>query len=62
MSILFVLLILTTWIVPPVKILRKAGYSGWWVLLWLVPLVNFICLWAFAFADWPSSAARKIHA
>jgi uncharacterized membrane protein YhaH (DUF805 family) len=42
---------------PIVKILHKAGYSGWWVLLYFVPLGAFIGLWVFAFADWP--ALRK---
>jgi hypothetical protein len=36
-----------------VSIVRKAGYSGWWVLLGLVPLVNLVMVFAFAFADWP---------
>jgi uncharacterized membrane protein YhaH (DUF805 family) len=55
---LIVLAVLATWIVPPVKILGKAGYSGWWVLLGFVPLVNLIALWIFAFADWPALAKR----
>jgi energy-coupling factor transporter transmembrane protein EcfT len=45
---LFVL-ILSGW----VKILSKAGYSGWWVLIGFVPVVNFIMLLIFAFSDWP---------
>jgi uncharacterized membrane protein YhaH (DUF805 family) len=40
-------------VIPTVKILRKAGYSGWWVLLWFIPVVNAIALWVFAFARWP---------
>lgn len=36
-----------------VRILHNAGYSGWWVLLAFVPLVNIIMIWVFAFADWP---------
>ncbi|MGD8429878.1 MAG: hypothetical protein PVH31_05700 [Ectothiorhodospiraceae bacterium] len=36
------------------RILGKAGYSGWWAILGLVPLVNVIMIWVFAFADWPS--------
>ncbi len=41
-------------IVPYVKIIRKAGYSGWWFLTAFVPLLNLVMLWAFAFADWPN--------
>jgi uncharacterized membrane protein YhaH (DUF805 family) len=43
------------------RVLRKAGYSGWWVLVMIVPVVNLIMLWVFAFSDWPalrSSASR----
>jgi uncharacterized membrane protein YhaH (DUF805 family) len=41
-----------------VRILNKAGYSGWWSLLMLVPLVNIVMIWVFAFADWPALKAR----
>jgi hypothetical protein len=34
-------------------IAKKAGYSGWWVLTMIIPLVNLIMVWAFAFAEWP---------
>jgi uncharacterized membrane protein YhaH (DUF805 family) len=37
----------------PARVLHKAGYSRWWSLLVLVPLVNLIMLWVFALADWP---------
>lgn len=40
-------------IVGTVKIISKAGYSGWWVLIGLVPLVNFIMFLVFAFGQWP---------
>jgi uncharacterized membrane protein YhaH (DUF805 family) len=55
---LIVVAVLATSIVPPVKILKKAGYSGWWVLLLFVPLVNVIALWIFALSDWPALARR----
>ena len=34
-------------------VVRKAGYSGWWVLLGFVPIVGLVMLWVFAFARWP---------
>jgi hypothetical protein len=34
--------------------LRRAGWNGWWCVLWCVPLVNVIFLWVFAFAKWPN--------
>lgn len=36
------------------RALTKAGLSGWWALLGLIPLANIIGLWVFAFADWPN--------
>ena len=36
-----------------VVVVRKAGYSGWWALLMLVPLINLVMIWVFAFAAWP---------
>jgi uncharacterized membrane protein YhaH (DUF805 family) len=41
------------------RILRKAGYSGWWSLLTLVPLLNIAMIWVFSFSDWPALKARK---
>jgi uncharacterized membrane protein YhaH (DUF805 family) len=48
------MLILVLYFVPVVKILRKAGYSGWWCLIAFVPIVNIIMFYVFAFADWPA--------
>jgi len=47
-------IVLVIYVIPVVKILHKAGYSGWWCLLIFVPLVNIIMLWVFAFASWPN--------
>ncbi|WP_305825246.1 hypothetical protein [Massilia brevitalea] len=35
------------------RILNKAGYSGAWSILTLVPVVNLIVLWVFALVEWP---------
>jgi hypothetical protein len=40
-------------IVAAVKVVTKAGYSGWWVLIALVPLVGFVMTLVFAFSEWP---------
>jgi len=42
-----------------VRILHKAGYSGWWSLLMLIPIVNIVMIWVFAFSDWPLLRARS---
>jgi hypothetical protein len=36
-----------------VKIISKAGYSGWWALSALVPFLGIIMFIVFAFAKWP---------
>jgi hypothetical protein len=36
-----------------VRIIRRTGYSGWWVLMALAPLGNVIALAYFAFTEWP---------
>jgi hypothetical protein len=40
-------------IVAWVKIISKAGYSGWWVLIGIVPLVGAVMFLVFAFSKWP---------
>jgi hypothetical protein len=42
-------------LIPAAKILSKAGFSGWLSILLLVPLVNLICVWIFAFSKWSNS-------
>jgi hypothetical protein len=39
-----------------VKIITKAGYSGWYVLTAFVPIVNFVMFLVFVFAKWPIQA------
>ncbi|HVO04813.1 MAG TPA: hypothetical protein VMT54_21645 [Candidatus Cybelea sp.] len=36
-----------------VRIIQKAGYSGWYVLWGFVPIMNIVMLFYFAFAEWP---------
>ena len=40
---------------PVALIIGKAGYSRWWTILALIPMVNLIALWVFALANWPVS-------
>jgi hypothetical protein len=35
------------------RAVSKSGISGWWALLGLIPIVNLVMLWVFAFAKWP---------
>lgn len=36
------------------RILQKAGLDGLWCLVLLVPVVNVIMVWVFAFCHWPN--------
>lgn len=52
--LLFVYLaILVLGILAAVKVVTKAGYSGWWVLITIVPLVGTVFILIFAFSTWP---------
>jgi uncharacterized membrane protein YhaH (DUF805 family) len=54
-QILIVAIFLVVYIWLPVRILHRAGYSGWWVILAVIPLVNIIMVWIFAFSTWPAT-------
>lgn len=32
------------------RVIRKAGYSGWWTLMIFVPVGNVLVIWLFAFS------------
>ncbi len=46
-------------IVAWAKILSKAGYSCWWVLIGLVPVVNVVMFFVFAFGRWPALEPQR---
>jgi uncharacterized membrane protein YhaH (DUF805 family) len=52
--IIFLILIVPTYFVA--KVLNKAGFSRWYSLLSLIPIVNITCLWLFAFIEWPNES------
>jgi hypothetical protein len=53
-AFLFVYLaILVISVLAAVKVVTKAGYSGWWVLITFVPLVGMVFILLFAFSTWP---------
>lgn len=53
-QLILILLFLILPYVPSIWVLRKAGHSGWLYLLFLIPLVNIVWLWVFAFGHWPN--------
>ncbi len=54
LNVLFV-----AWIVMAIfgPIAVKAGYSKWYALLMLVPYINIVVVWVFAFSKWPSQSS-----
>lgn len=36
------------------RIIQKAGFQPMLVLLLLIPVINIIAIWAFAFSEWPN--------
>ncbi len=56
---LFIIVFYTVIIVIPCwRILKKAGYPPVLSLLAMVPLVNVVALWLFAFAKWPKGSTN----
>jgi hypothetical protein len=39
---------------PIVRILKRVGYSAWWVILAFIPIANLIGLWVLSFVEWPN--------
>jgi hypothetical protein len=49
---LAVVLLVVVW--PCFRVLSRLGFSPWLALLMIVPIVNLIALWVFAYARWPA--------
>ena len=41
-------------LLPFGQLLRRAGFSRWWLVLAFLPVINVIALWIFAYVRWPS--------
>ncbi len=50
---LFFIVWIVVFLVPLWRIVSKAGFNGALSLLSLIPLVNIVMLWVFAFVKWP---------
>jgi hypothetical protein len=46
-------LVFAVWIIPAWKIVSRAGFSGAWSLLLIVPILGAVMYWVFAFVRWP---------
>jgi hypothetical protein len=49
----FALVWLAIILVPFGKLLKRTGHSAAWCLAFIIPFVNLIALWIFAFKRWP---------
>ncbi len=50
---LFAFVVFAFSLVCQIKIITKAGYSGWYVLTAFVPILNIVMFLIFAFGKWP---------
>jgi len=57
-SLIIILVAFLIYIIPAWRIVSKAGFPGALSLLMLVPVVNLILLWVFAFVEWPVQRPR----
>jgi uncharacterized membrane protein YhaH (DUF805 family) len=55
------LLVLAIFLFTYAVIVRKAGFSPWWALLTLVPVVNLFALAFFTLSEWPIEKERQQH-
>jgi hypothetical protein len=56
-GVVFYLVMMVIMLIATVKIVTKAGYTGWWVAVTFVPfigpLIAFVLFFVFAFSEWP---------
>jgi hypothetical protein len=44
---------------PLGRILKRIGFSPFWSILFLIPLVNLIAVWVLALSDWPRDRGKQ---
>lgn len=52
-AVVLYLAVAIVFLVAYIRIIQKAGYSGWWILVGLVPILNVVMFLVFAFSRWP---------
>jgi len=56
LSIIFILVgiaSIVTSAIAIIRIVQRAGFSGWWALVIFLPVLNMLALWYFGFGHWP---------
>ena len=56
---LILTIIVAAVIYPVWRILDRVGFSPFWSVLALIPFVNLLALWFFAFSDWPRDREKR---
>jgi uncharacterized membrane protein YhaH (DUF805 family) len=44
-----------------VRIVQRAGYSGWWVLISIIPIVGIVMMFVFAYGKWPVQTKGTVN-
>lgn len=60
-GVVLAIIVLAAFLIPIARILRRAGRSQTWCLLFLVPFGNIIGLWAFAYTRWPGVEEKSVE-
>ena len=47
-------------VIAIIRIIQKAGFSGWWFLITFIPMVNMLALWRFGFGPWLALPAKSL--
>ncbi len=58
MYYMLLIIILVVSYLPSIAVLKRTGLSGWLYILFLIPIVNLVWLWIFAFGPWPKVVAN----
>mgnify|MGYP005854129737 CR=1 FL=1 len=53
-QIIIILVLIAILVLVFGPVVKKAGFSRWWSLILLLPLINLIMIWVFAFMEWPA--------
>ena len=57
--VVMLVFVLPSWLFS--HVIAKAGYPRWWALLGLLPVINVIALWLFAFSAWPRERRQRLQ-
>ena len=60
--LIVLVVLLVAYVLPVSFIVKKAGFSPWWSLLSVIPLVGFVALWVFAIVRWPDRSKDALAA